>query len=53
MAEKKPHGFGVVISNWTEYDAPTRTKLRLAARNFWRRIVLRQTCCGNHGQPGC
>jgi hypothetical protein len=42
-----------VIANWSEYDAPTRVKLRLAARNFWRRIALRQNCCGNHGQPGC
>jgi hypothetical protein len=44
---------GAVISNWSEYDAPIATKLRLTARNLWRRVVLRQTCCGNHGQPGC
>lgn len=43
----------VLISNWTSYDAPLGVKLRLAARNTWRRVVLRQTCCGNHGQPGC
>lgn len=44
---------GAVISNWADYDAPFGTKLRMAARNLWRRVVLRQTCCGNHGQPGC
>ena len=44
---------GAVIANWTEYDAPVTTKLRLTARNLWRRVVLRHTCCGNHGQPGC
>jgi hypothetical protein len=44
---------GAVISNWSEYDAPIATKLRLTARNLWRRVVLRQSCCGNHGQPGC
>jgi hypothetical protein len=42
-----------VISNWREYDAPAAAKLRMAARNMWRRLVLRQSCCGNHGQPGC
>jgi hypothetical protein len=42
-----------VISNWTDYPAPTRVKARMAARNLWRRVVLRQNCCGNHGQPGC
>jgi hypothetical protein len=42
-----------VVSNWSSYDAPFHVKARLAARNLWRRIVLRQNCCGNHGQPGC
>jgi hypothetical protein len=45
--------FGAFISNWSTYDAPLGTKLRLAARNLWRRVILRQNCCGNHGQPGC
>ena len=44
---------GAVISNWSDYDAPFTTKLRMAVRNLWRRVVLRQNCCGNHGQPGC
>jgi hypothetical protein len=44
---------GAVISNWTDFDAPFTTKLRMTARNLWRRVVLRQGCCGNHGQPGC
>jgi hypothetical protein len=45
--------FGALVSNWTTYDAPFGTKLRLTARNLWRRVILRQTCCGNHGQMGC
>ena len=45
--------FGAVVSNWTAYDAPVTTKLRLAARNLWLRLVRRQTCCGHHGEPGC
>jgi hypothetical protein len=44
---------GQWISNWTDYPAPFRVKLKMAARNMWRRVVLRQSCCGNHGQPGC
>jgi hypothetical protein len=44
---------GALISNWSTYDAPFDVKLRMAARNLWRRVVLRQNCCGNHGQPGC
>lgn len=42
-----------MISNWNDYPAPTHVKARMALRNLWRRVVLRQNCCGNHGQPGC
>lgn len=45
--------FGAIITNWNEYDGSFATKLRLALRNSWRRLRLRQGCCGNHGQPGC
>jgi hypothetical protein len=45
--------FRAFVTNWSRYDAPPGTKLRLTVRNLWRRIVLRQNCCGNHGQPGC
>ena len=42
------------ITNWSEYDAPTGTKLALAARNLiigrWKNAL---TCCGHPGQPGC
>jgi hypothetical protein len=42
------------ITNWKEYDAPTGTKLALAARNLfvsrWKKSLL---CCGHPGQPGC
>ncbi len=44
---------GQLISNWTGYPAPFRVKLKMAASNIWRRVVLRNNCCGNHGQPGC
>ncbi len=32
---------------------PWPQKLRVIARNYWRRVVLRQTCCGHEGEPGC
>jgi hypothetical protein len=32
---------------------PLAEKLTKLARNLWRRVVLRQACCGNHGEPGC
>lgn len=39
----------------TNLDAPMPLpeKLGALARNLWRRVVLRQNCCGNHGEPGC
>jgi hypothetical protein len=39
----------------TNMDAPMPwpRKLSLLARNLWRRVALRQTCCGHAGEPGC
>ncbi len=42
-----------LVSNWAEYDALFGAKPRMATRNLWRRVVPRQNCRGNHGQPGC
>jgi len=28
-------------------------RLGLIARNYGRRITLRQACCGHPGEPGC
>jgi hypothetical protein len=39
------------FTNWSNYDAPVSTKLRLTATN--RLKALRAGCCGNHGEPGC
>ena len=41
-----------VISNWSTYEAPFGTKLRLAGRNMLLRARLRP-CCGHPGEPGC
>ncbi len=32
---------------------PWPDKLGMLSRNLWRRVVLRQGCCGHHGEPGC
>ncbi len=32
---------------------PWPVKLRMLAGNLWRRVVLRQACCGHDGEPGC
>ncbi|MBA3531800.1 MAG: hypothetical protein H0T73_07775 [Ardenticatenales bacterium] len=32
---------------------PLHEKVYKLTRNIWRRIALRQDCCGNHGEPGC
>jgi hypothetical protein len=41
------------LSNWSTYDAPFTTKLRMVVSNNWTKIRTHQNCCGNHGQPGC
>lgn len=32
---------------------PLREKLGKLTGNLWRRVVLRQACCGHPGEPGC
>ena len=32
---------------------PWPEKLGKLTRNLWRRVALRQLCCGNYGEPGC
>jgi hypothetical protein len=32
---------------------PLPEKLGKLTRNLWRRVVLRQACCGHDGEPGC
>jgi len=32
---------------------PLPKKLGNLLRNLWRRVVLRQDCCGHPGEPGC
>jgi hypothetical protein len=32
---------------------PWREKMSKLTRNLRRRVLLRQGCCGNLGEPGC
>jgi hypothetical protein len=41
------------FSNWSTYDAPFATKLRMVVSNNLSKLRNRSDCCGNHGQPGC
>ena len=41
------------FANFTGYEAPITTKLRLAAENSLKKLRTGEGCCGNHGQPGC
>jgi hypothetical protein len=46
-------GGNAFFSNFTSYDAPFATKVRLALANSWRKVSTGSSCCGNLGQPGC
>ena len=36
-----------------EQTMPLPEKAWKLTRNLWRRVLLRQTCCGHPGEPGC
>ena len=42
-----------LFMNFSTYDAPFSTKVRVALANSWTKVRTRSGCCGNHGQPGC
>jgi hypothetical protein len=50
MARSSGNAF---FANFSSYDAPFPTKVRLALANSWRKVRTRSDCCGNYGQPGC
>lgn len=49
---ERPGGRGG-LRNWRDHEGPVRDKLRLTARNNWRKLRNRRGCCGQHGEPGC
>lgn len=44
-----------IVDLFTNLQAamPLPEKLARLCRNMWRRVVLRQNCCGHEGEPGC
>jgi hypothetical protein len=50
MARSSGNGF---LANFSTYDAPSPTKIRVALANSWKKVRTRSACCGNYGQPGC
>jgi hypothetical protein len=40
------------LTNLTQ-PMPLPAKLVKLTRNLWRRVALRQNCCGHPGEPGC
>jgi hypothetical protein len=46
-------GGNAFYTNFTGYDAPLPTKVRLALANSWKKLRTGSGCCGNYGQPGC
>jgi len=52
--ESGPHpGPAAFFSNWATCDASFAAKVRMAASNTLIKLRRHQSCCGNHGQPGC
>jgi len=49
---RKRPSFNDFLTN-LDQPMPLPEKLTKLTRNLWRRVVLRQTCCGHHGEPGC
>jgi hypothetical protein len=41
------------FENWRYSDAPFFKKVRLTAKNEWRKLRTLKDCCGNIDEPGC
>ena len=41
------------LKNLLRGEWPLTRRLAVAARNYARRVQLRQACCGHPGEPGC
>jgi len=50
MGQSNGNGF---FNNFSTYDAPLPTRIRVALANSWKKVRTRSACCGNFGQPGC
>jgi len=48
----RPPSISDFLTNMNQ-PMPLPEKLLKLTINLWRRIVLRQNCCGHIGEPGC
>jgi hypothetical protein len=53
MMKMARSGGNAFLTNFSTYDAPFPSKVRLALANTWKKARTRSDCCGNHGEPGC
>jgi hypothetical protein len=50
MAQRR--SFSQFLTN-LDQPMPLPDKVGKLTRNLWRRVILRRTCCGHSGEPGC
>jgi hypothetical protein len=53
MCSEQRHGTPQETLENLRQPMPITRKLRLVLRNNLIKLRTRQSCCGNHGQPGC
>jgi hypothetical protein len=53
MCDDKRRGTIAEAADNLRQPLPLTLKLRLLARNNWRKLRTRSDCCGNYGEPGC
>jgi len=53
MCDGRRHGTVSESLENLRQPIPLHLKVRLVARNSWRKIRMRSDCCGNYGEPGC
>lgn len=53
MAERYHPSIREAFENWRYSDLPFFTKVRLTARNEFKKIRTLKSCCGNIDEPGC
>lgn len=52
MSEHEHPDVHAVLDN-LKRPMPLRKKIALVIKNFFRKIIRLQSCCGHPGEPGC
>lgn len=53
MSERYRPSLREAFENWSYSDLPFLKKVRLTAKNEWRKIRTFKNCCGHIDEPGC